>query len=202
MNFSLAQKAISAALECDWEKALQYNLELLQRNPDDIQALNRIAKAHYELGNKKKAITYTKKVLKLDALNTIAQKNLERFQKELNRKDNQEKSHIHSQIFLEEPGKTKIVSLIHLTDGDKLLRLNCAQQVNISCGDHRVNVTTNSGQYIGKFPDDLASRIIRLKKSGYDYEAFIKSVDEAEVRIFLRETKRQNSDSGPSFPPS
>ncbi len=202
MKLSLAQKAIYAALECDWEKALEYNLKLIHNNPDDIHALNRIAKAQYELGNNKQAIAYTKKALKLDALNTIAQKNLERFQKEQNHKDYSKKSQAHSQIFLEEPGKTKIVSLIHLTDSDKLLCLSCAQQVNISCGNHRVNITTNSGQYIGKFPDDLASRIIKLKKSGYDYEVFIKSVDETEVRVFLRETKRQNSDSGPSFPAS
>lgn len=122
------------------------------------------------------------------------------FQKELHKGKDNEKNYIHSQIFLEEPGKTKIVSLIHLADSDKLLQLNCAQKVSIICGNHRVNITTNSGQYIGKLPDDLASRIIRLKKSGYAYEAFIKAVDENEVRIFLRETKRQNNDSGPSFP--
>ncbi len=200
MNVNLAQKAITAALECDWEKALSYNLQIIQKNPEDIQAINRLAKAEYELGNKKKAISYTKKVLKIDALNTIAQKNLERFQKELFRGKNSQKNHIHSQIFLEEPGKTKIVSLIHLADSNNLMQLNCAQKVSIICGNHRVNVTTSSGQYIGKLPDDLASRIIRLKKSGYEYEAFIKAVDEDEVRIFLREIKRQNNDSGPSFP--
>jgi len=200
MNVSLAQKAIAAALECDWDKALNYNLEILQKNPEDIQALNRLAKAEYELGNKKKAISYTNKVLKLDSLNTIALKNLERFKKETSPNKDHDESHIHSQIFLEEPGKTKIVSLIHLADSDKLMNLNCAQKVNIAFGNHRVNVTTNSGQYIGKLPDDLASRIIRLKKSGYDYEAFIKTVGDAQVRLFLRETKRQNSESGPSFP--
>jgi len=113
MDQDLAQKAISSALAGNWEKALKINLEILKKNPQDINALNRTARAYAELGKTKKAKNTTQKTLKIDPLNTIAIKSLEKWKK-IPSKEAQKTITLSAQAFLEEPGKTKMVKLIHL----------------------------------------------------------------------------------------
>lgn len=189
MTDDLAQDAISAALAGNWQKALQVNQEILKNETNDVDALNRTARAYAELGNVQKAREIVGGVLKIDPFNTIAQKSFERW-KGLKNGDAVSSGPTASQVFLEEPGKTKIVSLLHLGGTDTIAELDAGDELKFNCHSHRVSVTTMQGKYIGRLPDDLSARIRKLDKLGYEYRSFIKSVDKTEVKIFIRETKR------------
>lgn len=185
----LAQQAIDSALSCDWQKAVSLNKEIIKENPRDVDALNRLARAQAELGDYKKAKETAQKVLKIDPFNSIALKALSKW-KNLNKGKTQPSAPTKAYIFLEEPGKTKIVSLLHLGCVGVLANLDAGDEVILNTHSHRVSVTTHDAKYIGRLPDNLSANLRKLIKMGNTYRTFIKSITCSEVKVFIRETKR------------
>ena len=115
MDIDLAQKAISSALSGFWKEAREINKKILRETPKDIDALNRLARAYAELGEITKARSTAEKVLKIDPFNTIAEKSLRKW-KGFKKGETQKGSILPAQLFLEEAGRTKIVSLLNIAD--------------------------------------------------------------------------------------
>lgn len=189
MNDTLAQDAISAALAGNWRKALEINTTILKEDQKDIDALNRLSKAYAELGKLNKARQTAKRVLKIDPFNTIATKSLEKW-KGLKKGETYSSSPSPAQVFLEEPGKTKILSLLHLGSSKILAKLDSGDEVKLNTHSHRVSVITKDGRYVGRLPDDLSARLRKLIKYGNEYSVYIKSIDKNDVKVFIREIKR------------
>lgn len=183
-----SHQAIQTALTGDWEAAIKINKELLGQNPKDVEALNRMGLAYMILGKSKSARDTYQKVLIIDPLNSIAIKNLKKIS--TNSKNNGENIIIQvNNIFLEEPGKTKIVELINLAQSEILLTLQTGQSVGLSI--KRLKVFISQGEkYIGVLPDDIGKRLIRFINGGNKYEAYVKSTSHQGVTIFIRELKR------------
>jgi len=199
MNDNLAQDAISLALSGDWVTAQQINKEILKKDPKDIDALNRLSRTYAELGDLIKARKTAKKVLKADPFNTIAIKSLEKW-KGLKKGETYTSKPTSARIFLEEPGKTKILSLLHPGSAKVLGKLDSGDEVKFNNRSHRVSVVSASGEYIGRLPDDLSARLKKLIRYGNEYQVFIKSIDKREVKILIREIKRSMKISEiPSF---
>lgn len=199
----LAQKAVQAALKGAWQEAKELNLKILKQKPKDIEALNRLGRAYSELGDYKKATATYKKVLKLDKYNPIAQKALEKLAK-MKKNQNAQAASVPNQsggLFIEEPGKTKTVSLIHLGDKSLITGLDVGDRVYLIPHAHRVSVQTKARKYIGRLPDDLSRRLIRLIRAGNEYECIVRSATPKQVRVFIKEVKRTASMKDiPSFP--
>jgi len=189
MEKDLAQEAIDLALAGNWDKALKVNKIILEENPKDIEALNRLARAYAELGRIAQARKTSKEILTIDPFNTIANKALEKW-KGLKHGETYKSGPSRPQSFLEEPGKTKIISLLHPGAPDLIAKLDSGDQVKLNTHSHKVAVCTKDGKYVGKLPDDLSARLRKLIKFGNEYEAYVKSVNKKEVKIFIRETKR------------
>lgn len=201
MDLDLAQKAVSSALSGDWKNAVSLNLQILRTNSKDTDALNRLARAKAELGNIKEAKALAEKVLKIDPFNTIAAKSLKRWRGIKNGGLLPTKSMI-PEDFLEEPGRTKIVSLLHLGDPKILAKLDAGDIVELDSHSHRVCVLTQDGKYIGRLTDDLSAKLRNLIKLGNKYHVLIKSNDPEEVKVFIRETHRNPKLKAiPSFQP-
>ncbi len=188
MDDNLALEAIDAALSGNWQKAILINSKIIKDNPRDIDALNRIARAFVEIDEMGKARTAAQKVLKIDPTNSIARKNLLKWKShsshEKTNNDGLSSSLQHS-AFIEEPRKTRIVDLVNLGEISHINCLDCGDAVRLIAGAHRLTVVTGDDKYIGRFPDDLAARFIRLIKDGNSYETFIKSADKKQVKIFV-----------------
>ncbi|MEK7550748.1 MAG: hypothetical protein AAB535_03110 [Patescibacteria group bacterium] len=196
METALSQKAIQEALSGNWNEALKSNFLILKENPKEVDALNRCARAHKELGQILKARQFAHKVLKIDSVNPIALKCLERW-KTLKTTDKSFPSSISTESFLEEPGITKIVPLMHLGDIQVLAKLDSGDEVNFQVHPHRVSVITQDKKYIGRLPDDLSARLRKLIKLGNIYQVLVKNVEGHDVKIFIRELKTTGI---PSFP--
>lgn len=189
----LKDKAIKAMLLGDWQTATSLNKSLLKDNPNDIDALNRLAYAFTILGKIKEAKTAYRKVLKLDMLNQIATRNLKRLGDfNLRRPSQNGNSSLKyvNHAFLEETGKTKIVSLVNVTSPKIIALLAVGQSIFISVKRSKIFIQDQNKQYIGVLPDDIGKRLIKLIKGGNLYEAYIKSANGNNVAIFIKETKR------------
>ncbi len=193
MDDELAPKAISAALAGNWEEALKINQAILSQQPDNLSALNRLAKAHLELGQITKARSAAKKVLAKDPKNKIATKTLEKTTKSTKTttiKNTKKGTHQDPQAFLEEPGKTRLVNLINLGDKRVLANLDSGDEVALVAHKRRVSINNLDGNYVGRLPDDLAAHLRKLIRFGNEYSALIKSLENHKVQIFIREVKR------------
>lgn len=202
---SLTSKAIDAALNCHWSEALKLNKQILQVDPENIDALNRQAKAYFELGKLNLAKKFYSEVLKFDPYNPIAIKNLKilkAFKKNVSPKDGQLNGvakRISPLLFLQEPGKTKVVSLLKVAEPQKLSQVFPGMCVSLVAKNHKLHIM-DGGIYLGVLPDDLSHQLLRLLSGGNKYEVFIKSVRVNSLSVLIRETFRSSRFKGqPSF---
>ena len=73
--------AVACALAQDWRKAVEANRAVLRIVPNNIEALNRLAKALLELGELAEARDAVDGALQLNSTNTIARRNRERLER-------------------------------------------------------------------------------------------------------------------------
>ena len=196
----LTQKAIANALKGKWKEALAINIEILNQSPDDIDALNRLARAYSELGDFTKARKTVKQVLKIDPYNKIAQKGLEKW-KNLKKGKIIKSNKISASLFLEEPGKTKIINLLNISSKKTLAKIDSGDELELNLHGHKVSVITKDGAYIGKLPDDVGAKLKKLIKMGNKYKVLAKSIKPNEIKIFIKEIANTPKTAGiPSFP--
>lgn len=186
----LRDKAIQTALVGDWNSAITTNKELLEENPKDIDALNRLALAFTVVGKINKAKTTYQQVLKLDPLNPIALRNLKNLKSSKNLKSVSSQSLQLSNNFIEESGKTKVVELLNLAPFSVIQHLRTGEVINLVIKRNRIFVIKEEKQYIGVLPDDIGNRLIKFINAGNKYEAYLKSVNPHKVIVFIKETKR------------
>ncbi|EKD85906.1 MAG: hypothetical protein ACD_37C00579G0009 [uncultured bacterium] len=182
-------QAIQTALTGDWQAAIQVNKFLLEENPKDVEALNRIALAYTVIGKTKTAKTTYQKVLEIDPLNSIAIKNLKKIKSDSSNNSGEGMTLQVNNIFLEETGKTKVVDLINLAQAEILLTLRTGQLVDLSAKRLKIFISQEK-KYIGVLPDDIGKRLTKFIKGGNKYEAYVKSSNHQNVTIFIRELKR------------
>lgn len=198
---NLVDQAVKAALNQDWEKAIDLNHHILGDSPQDIQTLNRLGFAYMQSGQIKSATqTYTK-VLQIDKYNPIAKRSLDKLT--ARRSGNQTGSSSPKVFcsFLEEPGRTKTTFLVRTGDPELILSLNPGTPVSLVCKKRRVFVETSGREYVGSLPDDLSFKLFRFILAGYQYDAFVKSSESKSVCVFIKETVRPiHSKNISSFP--
>ncbi len=186
---SLQSQAISTAFLGDWDKAISINKTLIKENPQDIDALNRLAFAFSIIGKLKDAKTTYQKVLKIDPLNSIALRNIKRIPNGSVNGQKDGNGYKMSNIFLEEPGKTKIVELLNIAPHEVINRLQTGQILSLSIKRLKIFVLFGK-QYLGMLPDDIGKRLIKFIEAGNTYEAYTKSANGKTLIIFIKETKR------------
>ena len=187
----LKTQAIQTALTGDWNSAITYNQLLLEENPDDIDTLNRLAYAQASIGNIKEAKNIYQKVLTLDAQNPIALRNLKRLNSTFPVKAQTIPPNLKmTNLFIEEPGKTKVIELINVAEQKITSQLRSGEFLTLSVKRMKIFVLDSQKQYIGMLPDDISKRLIEFINGGNEYEAYVKTVQANKVIIFVRETKR------------
>lgn len=199
----LSDLAIKSALTQNWKDAISLNLEILSSDDDDVNALNRLAFAYLKSGNLNLAKSTYKKVLKIDKYNPIAQKNL-KWIDNLTKKDIQHDSSPSPSptIFIEEPGRTRTVTLVHPAPNRVLCNIMTAQKVTMQAKKHSIEIRDHRGTYLGALPDDISFRLLRLINGGNTYDAYVKNIQKNVITVFLIEmTRSPKYKSIPSFPP-
>lgn len=186
----LQNRAVKAAQEERWNDARESNLEILQQDPKNIGALNRLGFAYLQENNWKEAQRTYEKVLEIDRTNAVAKKYLTTIEKAAKKPVKLPKALKHSD-FIDEPGKTKSVNLVRLADNDTLENLSIGADCEMKLTKSRVSVACD-GTYIGSLPDDVFSRLQPLLEAGNTYSVRVQSLRNG-VRVFIRETFRADA---------
>lgn len=207
MQIPLKDLAIKKALENNWQEAHDVNKEILKENPDDIDALNRLAFSLMRLGKYKQAKETYKKVIAIDSSNPIALKNLKKVEAIIKQgpepsskngktssKNGQDSKGGFSvnfeDLFIEEAGKTKIVDLKNITDKKTLSFLQPGDYVFLLIKRSKIFVQSENNRYIGMLPDNIGTRLIPFIKGGNEYQACVRSTYDQGVSIFIKEIKK------------
>ena len=198
-----SKQAIALAMQGKWQEAINTNKSILEFFPDDADALNRLGRAYMEKGEYGEAKKAYEQSLSLDAYNTIAKKNLLRLS-QLKEVSKSHKEHIHTvePHFIEEAGKSGVVTLQRLASPKTLARLVAGDKVTLKTDTNNLVAKTTTGEYIGTIEPRHAQRLIRFIKGGNKYSAAIINSDNNKVTIIIREIYNHPSLVGqPSFPP-
>lgn len=204
LSSNLTKNAIDAALDCRWDEALKLNRQILRLDPQNVDALNRQGRVYMEMGKYNLAKKYYCQVVKIDPYNPIAIKNL----KIVKSFKSNGLHHTHTNglwklspsLFLQEPGKTKIVNLLKVAEPQKLSKAYCGMKVNMVIKNRKITIVDDDSNYLGVLPDDICHHLLRLLKGGNKYDLFIKSVRVNALSVIVKEVFRSKRfKNQPSF---
>ncbi len=158
-----SKQAITLAMHGRWREAMAANRSLLESFPNDVDAHNRLGRAHMELGEYALAREAYEKALSLDAYNTIAKKNLERLSRlgETAVSIEEAAHKVEPQQFIEEVGKAEVVGLVRLAPPEVLAKMVAGDKVNLRVDGSRLTVENSSGEYLGEVEPKHGRRLRR-----------------------------------------
>ncbi|HSW89557.1 MAG TPA: tetratricopeptide repeat protein [Patescibacteria group bacterium] len=183
LNFTT--QAVTAAQTGDWETAKIANQNVLEIEPNSVSARNRLAYCFMQLGMIPEAKETYESVLAIERNNPIAQKYLSMLNNNVKPKNGPLGK---PSDFIEEPGKTRLVSLARLAAPEVLQSTPTATVCVIVPKNHRVNIDTQGGTYLGSLPDDIAFRLQKLIAGGNLYSVLVQSTSKKHCTVFIKET--------------
>ena len=198
-----SKQAIALAMQGRWREAVVANEDIIASFPGDVDAYNRLGRAHIELGDYALAKEAYTKATELDPYNIIAQKNLQRLAylgEGAGEEDDSD--HVEPQHFIEETGKTGMVNLYKLAPLAVLAKIGAGDRVYLRVDGTGLSVENGRGEYVGQVEPKHGQRLIKLMEGGNRYSAALVSVSEERVMVLIRETFQDPSQAGQlSFPP-
>ncbi len=196
------EQAINLARQSKWEEAVEVNERLIGAFPNDADALNRLGKALTELGRYPNAVNAYERALAADPTNTIAQKNVARLQ---TLKDEgaipQVQQRYDPALFIEEPGKTAVTTLVNVASSEVLAPMAAGDQLSLRINGSVIEVRDLRNQVIGQLEPKITLRLLPLMTSGNEYAAAVTAIDDHQVRAIIRETYQHPDNAAKvSFP--
>lgn len=214
----MQNEAITYARNGNWEAAIDSSRQLLSSDPNDIETLNRLAKAYFENGEIDNAEQTYQRVLEISEHNPIARRMVSLIAR-TRAAPAKTREFVDMRMFAIETGKSTLTSLhidtdaeISLVPGEKLtLRPNTQPihydgQKKPAVGDIEnesaptsflddaiaLDVYDCNGVNLGRLEPRLAARLIRFMKLGNEYTAAVLSLNEKrdQIQIVIRESHR------------
>ncbi len=214
----MQNEAITYARNGNWEAAIDSSRQLLSSDPNDIETLNRLAKAYFENGELDNAEQTYQRVLEISEHNPIARRMVGLISRTRSAPA-KTREFVDMRMFAIETGKSTLTSLhidtdaeISLVPGEKLtLRANTQplhydgqkkpvqsdienESAEASFLDDAIalDVYDCNGVNLGRLEPRLAARLIRFMKLGNEYTAAVLSLNEKrdQIQIVIRESHR------------
>jgi tetratricopeptide (TPR) repeat protein len=200
-----SKQAIALAMEGRWREAVEANESLIESFANDVDACNRLGRAHMELGEYSLSRKAYEKALEINPYNIIAQKNINRLSHlvEVGTESNGESvpDKVEPKQFIEEVGKAGVVDLRRLAPPEILAKTVAGSRVNLEIEGRRLVVENGHGEYLGQVEPKHGQRLIKLMEGGNRYTAVIISSTEDTATVIIREVYQHPGQSGqPSFP--
>ena len=169
-----------------------------------MDAYNRLGKALTELGRYAEARDAYAQAVKLDPLNGIASKNLQRLGKlAAGGSAAPAPSPVDPRLFIEESGKTTVTQLTDVRRSEATAKLSAGDQLSLTRRGNQVVVTNAAGHDIGRIEPKLEQDLIRLLDLGNHYAVFVTAANEQSIHVIIRETHRSAAmGNRPSFRPA
>ena len=198
-----SKQAIALAMQGRWREAVAVNQSVIQSFSNDVEAYNRLGKAHMELGEYSQAREAYSRAMELDRYNAIARKNLQRLshlgEAAVGLEGGSDKA--EPQHFIEEIGKAGAVNLYSLAPLEILARVVAGDSVYLRIDGHSLVVENSRGEYLGQVEPKHGQRLIRLMEGGNEYKAAVVSSTEDAISVIIREVYQDPGQAGRlSFP--
>src|SRR2546430_1879174 len=146
-----SEQAISLAMKNRWQEAADLNREILEAFPNEVDAYNRLGKALTELGRYAEARDAYTKAVKLDPLNGIATKNLQRLGKlAAEGSAAPAPSPVDPRLFIEESGKTTVTQLTDVRRAVATAQSSAGVQLPPDVPGHHAGALASAGHPIGR----------------------------------------------------
>lgn len=200
---TLEQKAVEAAINLNWDQAINLNNEILQEFPDDIKTILRLGYAYLQKKEFSKAKMSYKMAFQYQPKHPVATEQIKKINILQGKVDllNNQTGTFDPNLFLEMPGKTKSIPLVQLGNKNDLTELSIGQELYIKIRKKKVELRTKEGKYIGAVPDDLSKRLLSFLEDGSVYKTFVKEALANKVILFIKEiSKGPNVANITSFP--
>jgi tetratricopeptide (TPR) repeat protein len=198
-----SKEAIDLAMQGRWQEAVAVNKDIIESNPSDVDALNRLGRAYMELGNYKDAKLAYQQAVENDRYNAIANRNLRRLSDMKQPVKPEIDTHkVEPQQFIEEIGKAGVVNLYDLAPKEIRAPMVNGDKVTLKVEGMGLVVENSRGEYLGRVDAKHGQRLARLIKGGNRYSgAVLKAVREM-MSIIVREVYQDPSQARKlSFPP-
>ncbi|MCL2149361.1 MAG: tetratricopeptide repeat protein [Dehalococcoidia bacterium] len=200
------RRAIALAMEGRWREAVVANRTILESIPGDVDALNRLGRAHMELHEYNEARIAYRRAKEVDPYNSIADKNLKRLATlktesadEIPPKEDDRP--VEPRYFIEETGKAGVVRLVNLAPRQVLAKMVAGDRVALEMSDGNLVATDDAGAVLGWVEPKHGQRLARLMAGGNRYLASVVSASETGLSLMIREIYQDASQAGQlSFP--
>ncbi len=208
------EQAVAHALDRDWDLAVEENQALLEEDPDDVEAANRLGKALTKLNDVAGAIEAYERARAIDPANPIARKNLARLSelkpassKPARRSSKAKKStakrsrsrsdagDLRVHTLIEESGKSAEFAL-RRPNVQALRRVTAGDAASVEPAEHGVVVKSMTGAALGTIDPRAGLRLKRMMEGGNQYAAVIRHVTDGEAIVHIRETLADPSLAG------
>ena len=190
----LDREAVGLALKGEWERAVEVNRAILELFADDVEVLNRLAKALIELGSYEEAGGALDRITGIAPYNNIARRNRARLE-EMRGSSAATTRHARRatgapQLFIGESGKSATTVLRHTPRLLSLVLVSPGDPVTLVIENHGISVYADDGQYLGQVEARLGHRLGRLIEGGNTYACAIVGVSSEGISIIIHETSR------------
>ena len=200
----LGREAVSLALRGEWERTTEVNKAILELFTEDVEAMNRMAKAFIEMGHYADAKAVLDRVCEVAPYNNIAKKNrlrLEQMGASPSPSKQKRKATGAPQLFIEESGKSTTTVLRKVPGRGIASHVSPGDPVTLEHENNTMNVYYGDGGFIGQVEPKIGKRLIQLIEGGNTYAAAIIAVNDQGISMIVRETFRHRSlQSACSFP--
>lgn len=187
---AFADRAVQAALEADWTRAVDLNTRIIEANADDLEARNRLGRALLETGKLEEAKASYAEVLKAEPNNPIAIRNIARLATLIEHKTkiNMTKSKTQPRLFIEDMGKTGILRLINPAPAHIVAKYSPGAEAELRERDGLIAVHARDGELLGFLEPKVGRRLLDLINTGNQYVVAVVSNDQQNPRVAIRET--------------
>lgn len=191
--------AVRLAMNGEWAEAAQFNREILEAAPDNVEAMNRLGKALTELGDPGKALEAFRRALVFSPDNPIATKNVDRLMAESDSAPILRSGNggtLKPRMFIADSGKSANVTLLASTG----MSPSPGTPVTLEANGSTLGVMAPDGSCLGLVPPNMARRLLCLISGGNRYEGAVSGTASGSVRVVLREAYQHPSQRSVSFP--
>jgi hypothetical protein len=201
------EQAIEHAVARRWDLAARENKALLKEDQDDLETANRLGKALTELEDYAGAMDAYGHALRVDPVNAIARKNLERLKgltadggsKPAARGKAVRKTapvtNARARSLVEDSGQSAEFPLLE-PNAAALKRITPGDSAVLEPTDSGVRVATARGTDLGTIDRRAALRLKRMIEGGNKYTVIIRHVEDGKGSVHIRETRTDPSLAG------
>ena len=184
----LSKRAIDAALKAQWVEAVELNTQILEKNPDNLDAKIRLGRALIQTRKFDKAKKIFKDVLKVDPINSVALKNYDLAKR--CKAEVKGQVQIDTRSLLKEPGTTSEATFEITAKGMTAKDFISGENIflKVKKKSLRVQKQKDSKKVTVGFIDnkDIVQKMnIALERNGRIYAGFLKGIDK-RITILIK----------------